>query len=127
MNENDHSKIFIKNFLYYANKSGWTFKEIAQKIYVSPSTITDWCKGRTYPRMDKIESLAAVFGVEKSDLIEAHSVDNQHYRTAAAKKIADELIDSPQMLDLWQKIKKLSNNDMTIVNSLLDSLTKDVK
>jgi repressor LexA len=127
MNENNHAEIFVKNLLYYAEQKGWNKKEIAQKINVAPSTITDWCKLRTYPRMDKIELLAEIFDIEKSDLIEDHNVKNQYYLVKEAKKLADELVQTPDMLELLHKIKKLSDNDLTIVKSLIDSLTKDVK
>lgn len=34
------------------------------------TTVRDWLKGITYPRIGKIELLADYFGVNKSDLIE---------------------------------------------------------
>jgi len=33
-------------------------------------TVCDWANGRTYPRPDRIELLAAYFKISKSDLIE---------------------------------------------------------
>lgn len=34
------------------------------------TTLSDWVNGKTYPRIDKIERMAAYFGVEKSALLE---------------------------------------------------------
>ena len=40
---------------------------------VKYTTFTDWVKGNTYPRIDKIELMANYFGIEKSDLVEDRS------------------------------------------------------
>jgi len=45
-------------------------REVSEAIGVSYYTFTDWVKGKKYPRMDKVEKLAAYFGILKSDLIE---------------------------------------------------------
>ena len=127
MNDNNHAEIFVKNLLHYADQKGWSKKDISKKLGVAPSTITDWCKLRTYPRMDKIELLAEIFGIEKSDLIEDHNVKNQYYLTKEAKKLADQLVKYPETFELLHKMKKLSSHDLAIVKSLIDSLTKDVK
>ncbi|MCR5072767.1 MAG: hypothetical protein K6A39_02915, partial [Clostridiales bacterium] len=38
---------------------------------------TDWEKGNTYPRIDKIEMLANFFHIQKADLIEEKSREDQ--------------------------------------------------
>lgn len=62
--------IMSKNLSYYLEKSGKTQKDIAELLGVSPTAINDWVKGKKYPRIDKIEGLAHIFGILKSDLIE---------------------------------------------------------
>ena len=37
---------------------------------VKYTTFTDWVKGNSYPRIDKIELMANYFGISKSDLVE---------------------------------------------------------
>lgn len=37
---------------------------------MTSSTVSNWCTGQKLPRMDKVEKIAAHFGVQKSDLIE---------------------------------------------------------
>ena len=34
---------------------------------------TDWVKGNSYPRIDKIELMANYFGISKADLVEDHN------------------------------------------------------
>lgn len=42
-------------------------------IGVSYTTVTDWIKGKTYPRIDKIEIMANYFGITKAELVEEYS------------------------------------------------------
>ena len=67
----DYDKmIFARNLNFYMERSGKKQTDIADYLGVSKSTVSDWCKGKMVPRMDKIEILAKYFGILKSDLIE---------------------------------------------------------
>jgi transcriptional regulator with XRE-family HTH domain len=69
-----NKEIFSKNLNRYLEGSGKTQKEVAAFVKVSPGTVCDWTKGRSYPRMNKIQSLADFFGINKSDLVEETNV-----------------------------------------------------
>lgn len=61
---------FGKNLALYMERFGKTQREVADAVGAAPSTVHAWLQGSRYPRIDKIEALAALFGVQKSDLIE---------------------------------------------------------
>lgn len=63
-------EVFAKNLRSYMESRGKTQKELAEIVGVSAPTMHDWLNARKYPRIDKIEILAAYFGILKSDLIE---------------------------------------------------------
>ena len=65
-----NKEIFAKNLRYYSDRSGKTQKELADIAGVATSTYNDWLKAKKYPRIDKIEILANLFHILKSDLIE---------------------------------------------------------
>ena len=71
MHSTDNNEIFSRNFARCLERSGRSQKEVADLVGVAPSTVHAWLQGSRYPRIDKIEALAALFGVQKSDLIEA--------------------------------------------------------
>ncbi len=73
MSEDMQKIIFSKNLNNYIQKSGKTQLEIATKIGVSPQTFNTWCKGIAIPRMGKVQALADYFHINKSDLIEDKS------------------------------------------------------
>lgn len=66
----DNKDIFATNLKRYMALSEKSRKDISEALGISYYTVTDWVKGKKYPRMDKVEMLAEYFGILKSDLIE---------------------------------------------------------
>ena len=119
--------VFSENLLYYLAKHGESQKAIAAVAKVSQGTVTDWLKRRSYPRMNKIQLLAEHWGINMSDLVEKHSIDNKYYLQKEAKMIADELVRNPDTLVLFQNYKKLSPENRAIVKSMINSLARGNK
>lgn len=47
----------------------WTQEQLADKVDVTRSTVTQWETGWSQPRMGKVERLAAAFGVSVAELV----------------------------------------------------------
>lgn len=61
----DNSKtILAKNIRYLMEQKQKTRTELCEALGVKYTTLSDWVNGKTYPRIDKIERMAAYFGVE---------------------------------------------------------------
>lgn len=50
------------------NLFGFNQKDMAEKIKTNKSVVSSWINCTRYPRMNTIERLASLFGIEKSDL-----------------------------------------------------------
>ena len=72
-----NKNIMARNLAYYVERSGKNQRELAGALGVATSTFNDWMKGKTYPRIDKIEMLADIFGLLKSDLIEEQTEEHR--------------------------------------------------
>lgn len=72
-----NKQVFGNNLAYYVERSGKSQRELADQLGVASSTFNDWVKGRKYPRIDKIEMLANIFGILKSDLIEERTEEHR--------------------------------------------------
>lgn len=70
MSDLGNKEIMAKNIQYYMDKFGLGRQDMCNAIGVKYTTFTDWVKGNSYPRIDKIELMANYFGIEKSDLVE---------------------------------------------------------
>ena len=105
----DNKNIFARNLQYYMNINGKSRKDVSDAIGVSYYTFTDWVNGRKYPRMDKVERLAAYFGIKKADLIEE-------------KKTTDDDGLSMDMVDLINRIKNLPEDKVQLLLQLAKSI-----
>ena len=65
-----NQEVFSRNLLRYMRLAGITQADMARRAKVSTGTVNDWVKGRCYPKMDKIQLLASILNIQKSDLIE---------------------------------------------------------
>lgn len=70
MSELGNKEIMAANLQYYMDKNGLSRQDLCQAIGVKYTTLTDWLKANTYPRIDKIELMANYFGITKADLVE---------------------------------------------------------
>lgn len=73
MSELGNKDIMAKNIQFYMDKYEKTRQDMCDALGVKYTTFTDWVKGNSYPRIDKIELMANYFGISKADLVEDHT------------------------------------------------------
>jgi repressor LexA len=52
--------------------------ELARKLDIPESTVSNWTTGQNYPRIDKIQLMADYFNIRKSDLTEEMNEDDSN-------------------------------------------------
>lgn len=118
----ENKDIFAKNLLYFVERSGKTKKELAEIVGVAPSTFNEWTKGKKYPRMDKVEKLAAYFGILKSDLIEEKT--EEHREMQKKNDILSDIVIRMQTDDVFrsavESLYKLDQKKLSSILTLLD-------
>lgn len=67
MNSRD---IFINNLKAIMKDRKVSRRQLAEGLNIPYTTLTDWCTGRIFPRVEKINLIADYFNIKKSDLIE---------------------------------------------------------
>lgn len=70
MMESDFNKVFSKRLKYYLSINNMTQLELATRLGVGPTSVSNWCKGLKSPRMDKVDAMCKIFGCRRSDLME---------------------------------------------------------
>ncbi|HEN2664512.1 TPA: helix-turn-helix transcriptional regulator, partial [Streptococcus agalactiae] len=68
MAEKERMQIIAENITYYRKNKKITQKELAEKIGIKPSTLSDYINLRSAPSFGVIQKLADYFGVKKSDI-----------------------------------------------------------
>ena len=66
----ENKEIFANNLSFYMNQKGIDRNTLCADLDLKYTTVRDWLKGITYPRIGKIELLANYFNINKADLIE---------------------------------------------------------
>ena len=103
------------------NERGKSRKEVADAIGVSYFTFTDWVKGKTYPRMDKVEKLANYFGVKISDLIEKRGIEDNPIETAG---LHTRILTDRELMESIKEYYELSTSNQKMVRDLIHNLKK---
>lgn len=67
MNSRD---VFIQNLKDIMKERKVSRRQLAEGLNIPYTTLTDWCTGRIFPRVEKINLIADYFNIKKSDLIE---------------------------------------------------------
>lgn len=146
-----NKKIMAKNIQFYMDKYQKTRNDMCEALGVKYTTFTDWVKGNSYPRIDKIELMANYFGISKADLVEDHStsttsrkstVINVYGRVAAGipLEMIEDIIDTEEIPEEMAKTgeyfglqisgdsmePKISNGDTVIVRKQDDADSEDI-
>ena len=117
----DNKNIFASNLQKYMQRNDKSRTDIAEALGISYYTVTDWVKGKKYPRMDKVEMLANYFGIKKSDLIEEKTIENSPVEMA---EIHVEMIQDEDLMEMLPDFWKLDKREKQIVKNLAHSLAE---
>lgn len=98
MSNNKSKEIFSANLEKLMTSRDVDRNKLCSDLGLKYTTVRDWLKGITYPRIGKIELLADYFGVNKSDLIED--------KTQEVKEV--KIPTSPLVQKITEKVVKLS-------------------
>lgn len=103
--------IMAENIQRLMDSRGIDRNKICADLGFKYTTFTDWVKGKTYPRIDKIEMMANYFGVNKSELVEKH-VEGGYYTNAEVAEFAEYLRTRPGARMLFSAAKDMSKEEM---------------
>lgn len=114
-----YKKIFARNLLYYMEKFEKTQSDLISDLNINKSAISTWVNATRMPRMDKVQLLADYFGINKSDLLEDHTDENQYYTDPETAKLAQELMDNSYTRALMDASKDAKPEDIQMATDLL--------
>ena len=70
-------EIFKQNLNQLFINKNVTQKALADFIGVSTATVSDWRKGKVFPRMDRIDRICQFFHIDRSELLSTFDIDKQ--------------------------------------------------
>lgn len=81
MSEDQYKRIFSKNLRRYMSLNNKSQIDLINDLGFNKSAVSTWCNGTRLPRMDKVDTLAKYFNINRSDLIEEHTNDIEDLKT----------------------------------------------
>lgn len=119
----DNKDIFAKNLKRYMSLNGKSRKDVSEALGISYYTITDWVKGKKYPRMDKVEMLASYFGILKSDLIEDKTEEHRkmQQKNSILADLTVRMRTDDDFADLMKGISQLDPVQLASVKQVVDA------
>ena len=126
-----NKEIMAKNIQYYMDKYDKTRQEMCDALGVKYTTFTDWVKGNSYPRIDKIELMANYFGISKADLVEDHNdmstSEKPYYLNDETRQIAQEAFENPELRTLFHVARDIPPERLKAHIEFMKSLKEQEK
>lgn len=110
-------EIFIKNLRYIMEKKGITQADICRELKIPSATISNWCTGQRYPRIDKMQQLADMLGVTYSTLTTENGL--QDYED---QQRLEALHQDPSLRMLFDRTRRMSHEDIEFMLQFADRL-----
>lgn len=108
MSDLGNKEIMAENIQRLMAVKGVDRNKMATDLDLKYTTLTDWIKGNTYPRIDKIELMARYFNVTKSSLVEKHESSHNESAEVIAAHIDDDTspTEQEQIINFIENLKK---------------------
>lgn len=115
---------FATNLKRYMAINDKSRKDLAEALGISYYTVTDWVKGKKYPRMDKVEMLANYFGILKSDLIEEKTEEHREMqqKNSTLADITVRMRTDSEFFNLIEGINQLNPEQLASLKPIVDVL-----
>lgn len=109
---------------------GVTAYKVSKETGISQQTLSDWKKGKSIPKLDKLQKIADYFNVPLDYLtgndgvmVEAHN--QPVYLDDETKEIIDELRTRPEMKILFSVSKNVTKEDIEATVEILKRFRKE--
>lgn len=105
-------EVFRKNLANLISERNLTQREFAKMVGVSAPTVNDWLKGKTSPRMNKIDKICSIFAIKRSDLLDPPAAPAPPAAQPPATPYRTPQQEMPEYIELHRIIQELPKADV---------------
>lgn len=113
-------EIFAKNLNEMMRKRGISQADIARDLCVTSATVSNWCTGVKYPRIDIMQELADMLGVGLGELISEGGLQSVEDRDRL-----EALHQNPRLGMLFDRQREMTESDIDMMFMLADRILKE--
>lgn len=109
IDEKRDAEVFSQQLSYWLKMRGVTQASLADKLGMSESAVSFWCKGTKVPRIRTVARIAEILNISVNDLM---------YEPTDAQIKQDELFDKKRVL--FKLIDNVDEEDLNKIESIID-------
>ncbi len=114
-----------ERYLRILHIKGLKHADVARATGIHPSTFSDWKKGKSSPKIDKLQKIADFFGVPITYFTSAESDENnQYYFDDETAEIAQEIFDNKELRALFKAARNSDADDLKMAHDMLLALKR---
>lgn len=113
-------EIFVKNLNEMMQRRGVSQSDIAKKLNVTSATVSNWCAGVKYPRIDVMQRLADMLGIGLGELIAENGLQDVEDRDRL-----EALHQNPRLGLLFDRQRNMSESDIEMMIGLAERILKE--
>lgn len=110
---------------YYRKQCGLTQKELGERLGVSASMIGQYENSTRNPKMETIQKIADVLGVNISSLVELPGHEEPYYLDDDTREMVEFLHNNPDYKVLFDASRNVKKEDIDFVKQMMDRLRGD--
>lgn len=117
-------KTMYERYLALLEKKGVKTADVAKATGIHPSTFSDWKKGKSTPKAEKLQKIADYFGVPIDYFLSGKNFDQQkeYYVNEEAARIAQRIFETKGLRTLFDAAEDASPKDLELAAQLLRRL-----
>ena len=112
MSEREFNEVFSKKLRFFLDKYDMSQADLAKRLGVGTSSVSNWVNGTKTPRMSKVDAMCEIFHCKRSDLVEDSQDDEGYYLDPETAKKAQELFDDPNLRVLFDAARDSKPEDL---------------
>ena len=113
-------EIFVRNLRYFMDMKGITQADICRELEVSSATVSDWCTGKKYPRVDKLQRLADLLNVRFSSLTTEGGLQDYEDQIRL-----EALHQDPRLGLLFDHTRKMKKEDVDFMIQMAERIVRE--
>lgn len=113
-------EIFVKNLNEMMRKRGISQADIVRELGVTSASVSNWCTGVKYPRIDVMQKLADLLGIGLGELIAEDGL-----RSVEDRDRLEALHQNPRLGLLFDRQRDMSESDIEMMLGLAERIMKE--
>ncbi len=127
MTPEEQRYIFAYNLKRQLSIAGMSRQEFADKIGTNYKTVCGWLNEVSVPKVGKIQTIADLLGIGKSDLLDEQEckTEEQYYNDKEAAEYAEFLRQNPDYKVLFDASRKVKKEDLEKIARMIEAYTSE--